>query len=603
MKETICDLFISQTKNNENKAAIGKIIQNEIQYSSFQEYYDTVESLTLALGQLQFKSQDKIAILSHTNEMWHYCDLAIMSLGAITVPIYPSYTAEEIEYILNQSDSSALILQDEGQLEKFLSIQKNCKGIKHIILLEETSKELQKKLDKKIKMYSYNECRSLGSIEKEQNPDQFELYIQNISPSSIATIVYTSGTTGLPKGAVIKHEALFQVLSNVKKFVHSSIGAEDRFLTFLPLSHVLGRLESFFTILFACETIYATDMKSLIHELPKAKPTILMSVPRVLEKVFEKAQKTIDESHLKKNIFKWANTIANEYYNIIDDDKTPTTSLILQYQLAKKLVFQNIYDIFGGRLRYIVSGGAPLASDIMKFLRNCNLSVLEGYGLTETVAPCFLNPLNRQIAGTVGRPMGDVEVSFAEDGEILIRSRALFSEYYKNPEATKEVLSEDGWFSTGDIGIFTTDGHLKITDRKKDIIITSGGKNVAPQKIENLLKTQKYISQCVVIGDKQKYLTALIAIEKDDFLAVFDKIGLEYECEIKDLAQNEHVISLIQTSIDIVNEELASFETVKKFRILPLELTSENYMTPSLKVKKKIIIKDFSDLIENMYLE
>ncbi len=603
MKETICDLFLHQARRNENKNAIGRVLHKEIHFINFTEYRESIEYISLALANLSIKSQDKVAILSHTSEKWHFYDMAIMSLGAITIPIYPSYTSEEIVYILNHSDATTLIVQDDIQLEKFLSVQNENKMITLIISLESVNSELVNKLNSNIKFLSYEECRQVGLAEKEQNPDQFELNIQNISPDSIATIVYTSGTTGQPKGAVIKHSALFQVLDNVKKFVHSSIGADDRFLTFLPLSHVLGRLESFFSILFSCETVYATDMNNLIAEIPVVRPTILMCVPRVLEKVFEKSKKTLDENPIKKNIFKWAQSIAEDYFTKIDNDKTPATSIILQYQLAKKIVFQKIYDVFGGRLRYIVSGGAPLAVEIIKFMRNANLTVLEGYGLTETVAPCCLNPLSRQIPGTVGRPMGDVEVSFAEDGEILIRSRALFSEYYKDPEATEKVLTKNGWFATGDIGIFTTDGYLKITDRKKDIIITSGGKNVAPQKIENMLKTQSYITQCIIVGDKRKYLTALIGIDKDSFLAQFEKIGLSYDCEIRDLASNDIVQDLIQNGIDNINSELASFETIKKFKILPVELTGENYLTPSLKIKKKLILDDFSELIESMYLK
>lgn len=601
IKKTICDLLIDRHQKTPLNNAIGTIENKKISFINFQQYKETIESISIGLVNLGVRQQSKVCILSHTRKEWHFTDMAIMCSGAITVPIYPSYTAEEAEYIINHSDAEFLIIENLEQFKKFLSIQKKALRIKKVICFEGIKSEEVKKLASRIGFISLNECISIGINESQQNPDQFHLNIQNISPDSLATIVYTSGTTGKAKGAIIKHQALFQVLSNLKKYTHSAVHKEDRLLTYLPLSHVLGRLESFFPILFGLEAVYAQDMKKLLLDIPLAKPTLLLAVPRVLEKIHEKAMKSINASEIKKNIFSLAMSAANNFYDSVERDKTPTTSTIIQYQLAKKLVFDNIFQMFGGRVRYFISGGAPLSTEVIKFMRNVNLTVLEGYGLTETIAPCIINPLNKQVPGSVGRPIGDVEIKFLEDGEILLRSQAMFSGYYKDEAATKKSLDLDGWLHTGDIGAFDNSGFLKITDRKKDIIITSGGKNVAPQKIESQLKLAPCISHALIIGDKKKFLTVLIAIERESIESYFKEFEISDEPSLEDLANHPKINALIEEEITQVNQSLASFEKIKKFKIIPEEITTENYLTPSLKIKKKLLAKNYKLLIDAMY--
>lgn len=602
-KHTVCDLFIKQVKLNKKNNSIGSIRGNKIHFISFENYLDIVSCYSMALINLGLSTHTKVAILSNTRQEWHFIDLAIMCSAGVTVPIYPSYTANEIKFIIEHSDSEILILENDEQFEKFLHIQEKLLQVKKIISIDPINSSLKAKLSTDIQFLSLEEFNRIGNIESQKNPDQFTVNIENISPDALASIVYTSGTTGEPKGAMIKHKALYQVLKNTKKYTHNSIYHKDRFLTYLPLSHVLGRLESFFPILFACEAVYAQDMKKLISHIPLIRPTLLVAVPRVLEKIYDKAMKEINNNELKKIVFNLATKSANNYFDIIDQDKTPDTRTILEYQIAKKCVFNKIYEMFGGKIRYFISGGAPLSTEINKFLRNASLTVLEGYGLTETIAPCFINPMNKQVLGSVGQPMGDVEVKFANDGEILIRSKALFSGYYKNHEETKKVLSEDGWFATGDIGIFDNQGFLKITDRKKDIIITSGGKNIAPQKIENLLKLSPYISQAMIIGNQQKYLTALISIDYEDFMDKFKEFEISQSTPLKDLVNNPNICTLIEEEIGKVNKQLSSYETIKNFRIIPVEVSVDNYLTPSLKIKKKLIHRDFAALINGMYKE
>ena len=603
LKHTVCDLFIDRVEKSPENNALGIIKKEKIQFLTFSSYKNYVEAYSLGLMSLGLKKQNKVCLLSLTRMEWNLLDLATLCAGAVTVPIYPSYTGDEINFILNHSEANFLILEDNEQFEKILKIQKKLPtSLEKIISIHPIKIELSGKLEG-IEVLSLDDLHRLGSVEIQKSPDQFETNIKNITAESLATIVYTSGTTGEPKGAMINHEAIFQVLKNVKKYTHNSIYNEDRFLTYLPLSHVLGRLESFFPILFNCEGVYAQNMKTLVSDIELARPTFLVAVPRVLEKIYERAMAKIEENELKKLLFSYAENIANDYFETIEQDKTPDSKLIIEYQLAKKFVFNKIYNMFGGKIRYIISGGAPLSPKISQFLRNANLTVLEGYGLTETIAPCCINPMNKQVLGTVGKPMGDVEIKFAKDNEILIRSKALFSGYYKNQKETDKALDEDGWFASGDIGFFDNQGFLNISDRKKDIIITSGGKNIAPQKLENMLKLRPYISQAVVVGNKRKYLTALIGVEFENFLEKLEQLQISPTIPLKDLVNLPEISSIIEEQVEIVNEQLASYEKIKKFRIIPTEITTDNYLTPSLKTKKKLILRDFMNLIEGMYKE
>jgi long-chain acyl-CoA synthetase len=600
-KNTICDLFLERTSQNLKSNSIGCIDKKSINFVDYKTYKETVEALTIALLNIGIDTFAKVCILSHTRKEWHFCDLAIMSARAITVPIYPTYTKEEVDYILNHSEAQVLIVENQQQLDKILTDIDSYKYLKKIISIENIKQVSRENIPTNISFLTLDECINLGIQGIQMSPDQFSLSIQNIAPSDIATIVYTSGTTGEPKGAVISHKAFFQVLTNIKIYSHHSFDSNDRLLIYLPLSHVLGRCESFFTILFGLETVYAESINKIMDNIPIVQPTIMLGVPRIFEKIYERVSENLNENLVKKELFSWAMNIANTYFDKIDNDKSPSSQSIIKYQLAKKLLFKKILDRFGGKIRFFISGGAPLSPEIIKFLRNVGLTVLEGYGLTETVAPCCVNPMDKQVPGSVGQPIGDVQIKFLDDGEILIKTEALFSNYYKNEEATKEVFTDDGWFKTGDIGKFNSQGFLKITDRKKDLIITSGGKNVAPQKIENMLKLSPYIAQSAIIGDQKKYLTALISIERESLLPLLSKFEIVEHSEVSDLSIHPSIIQLIEREIDKTNEQLASFESIKKFKIVPVECSTDDYLTPSLKLKKKAFIQDHEMLINAMY--
>lgn|SRR5690554_5334450 len=599
--KTIGRLLNQRVQRTPENKAIGWIENQEVKSLTFTEYKNTIAQLAGGLLKIGMQPLEKVALFAHTCKEWHLLDMAVINSRAILVPIYPSYLAHEVDFIFTHSDSTIMIVEDDKQLERVLPNLEKWKNLKLIISIKDLDPELVKKFRNSVKYYTYKEILNIGIEEVRNNPELFETLISQQKPEDVASIIYTSGTTGEPKGAVITHNGFITMLMNVIASTNGAFTENDVSLTFLPLSHVLGRCDSLLPLPFGIQSVYAESLEKMVDNISVVKPTVMLAVPRIFEKIYAKVMEQINEgSFVKKQAFKWAVNAAQKYFEKLDQDLSPTTREILEYKAAYAAVFSKIYNRFGGRVRYFVSGGAPLSPEIIKFLRYANLTILEGYGLTETIAPCVLNPLSKQIPGTVGRPMGEVEIKFAEDGEILIKSEALFTEYYKNPQATQDAF-EDGWFKTGDVGEFNSKGYLRITDRKKDIIITSGGKNVAPQKIENLAKTKPHISQMVVIGEKRNYLTALIGIEKESFLGDLESLGLGPEVTVEELARHMGVREIIQNEINEVNRDLARFETIKSFCIITQEFTTDNFLTPSLKVKRKAVTEHYKAEIEAMY--
>lgn len=594
---TISKLFFRKTSKSPHRKAIGWVDGNDLNFYNNDEYQQKVRQFFYGLIKLDTQPQDRVAILAQTSKEWHFFDLATMCARAVVTPVYPTYLAHEVEYILNHSETKILILENEAQMQKILEIQHSLTHLKYIVALKEVTEDSVKKLSDKIIFQSFQQFLDNGTAESQNSPKLFEATIEASEPQDIASIIYTSGTTGEPKGAVISQRAFVVMLNNVYTSLKTNILPTDRTLTFLPLSHVFGRCDSLLNLVFEFECVFAESLDKVVDNLQIAKPTLLLAVPRIFEKVYSKVLENIQkENDLKKKVFDWALKASNDYFEKINQDKSPSTYEILQKNLAYKLVFEKIYNRLGGRIRFLVSGGAPISPEIIRFMQNANLTILEGYGLTETVAPCILNPPVRQIPGTIGLPLGDVQVKFAEDGEIMVKTEAMLTEYYKNKEATKEAI-KDGWLYTGDIGELTVEGYVKITDRKKDIIITSAGKNVAPQKIENTLKLQKHISNAMVVGDQRKFLVAIISIDHEAFRD--DGVsGRTYE----ELAEDSKVYEIVDQEIHTVNKELASFESIKGFFIAPSDFTVENgQITPSLKLKKKVILKTYAKEIDALY--
>ena len=594
---TISKLFLKKTAKSPHRKAIGWVEGSELNFYNNEDYQQKVRQLFYGLCSLGIETQDRVAILAQTSKEWHFLDLATLCARAVVTPVYPTYLAHEVEYILNHSETKILVLENEAQFQKLLEIQGSLKHLKHVIALKDINEDSVEKLSKEIIFHTYQQFLDNGTLESQKAPKLFEATISASEPNDIASIIYTSGTTGEPKGAVITQHAFVTMLNNVYISMRTNILPTDRTLTFLPLSHVFGRCDSLLNLVFDFECVFAESLDRVVDNLQVAKPTILLAVPRIFEKVYSKVLENIQkENDLKKKVFDWALKASSTYYEKINKDKSPSTYEILEKNLAYKLVFEKIYNRLGGRIRFLISGGAPISPEIIRFMQNANLTILEGYGLTETVAPCILNPPVRQVPGTIGLPLGDVQVKFAEDGEIMIKTQALMTEYYKNKEATKEAI-KDGWFYTGDIGELTVEGYVKITDRKKDIIITSAGKNVAPQKIENTLKLQKHISNAMVVGDKRKFLVAIISIDHEAFRDEGID-GRTYE----EMAHDPKVFEIIDQEIHAVNKELASFESIKGFFIAPSDFTVENgQITPSLKLKKKVILQTYAQEVDALY--
>lgn len=536
---------------------------------------------------------DRVCILSNTRSEWNISDLANLASGVITVPIYQSNTVEDIVYLLEHSSPKLVFAEDDAQVTKLqLAFDKVNKSVPIVTF---DAKEVVRE---GLSLVSFEQfTRYSGNQSAYQDLRKAAV---GLSPDSPASIVYTSGTTGRPKGVVLTHSNFAAECRAILDVF--DLSSEDRVLSFLPNAHILGRIESLMGLFSGWEMAYAENLNSISQNLAEVRPTLLISVPRIYEKVFSKIQADVASAPpLKQKLFNWSVAIGRKVARMRSEQFPIPVSLLAKYQIADRLVFSKVRAKMGGRIRMTVSGGAPLSAELCEFFHACGVKILEGYGLTETTAAVAANFPNDYRFGTVGKPLGDSEFKIAPDGEILVRGSVVFKEYYRDPAATKTAFSEDGWFLSGDIGEISDRGFVKITDRKKELIVTSAGKNVAPQKIENLLKSQRFISQVIVCGDKQKFLGALITLNQDDILNWAKISGISFS-NFEELIKKEPVIKLIADKVKVVNSQLASFETIKTFRLIPAEFTTETgELTPSLKLKRKVILSKYQEYVDELF--
>lgn len=600
LTKTISENFLERVKATPDQIGFQYKIDSEWKTVTFRQFHDECRLVSFGLMGLEIKKGDKVALLSGTRYEWNLFDLAILGCGAVTVPIYPSNTAEDVEYILNHSESTAVVLEDAKQLEKVLARREKLKFLKTIVVIDPAAMASAKKAPDVMTVAAVKE---IGKRQEARNPIQFEKNLRDAKPEDLITICYTSGTTGVPKGVMLSHDNFVSVMEDGVAYLRKYIKPEtDTTLSFLPYSHVLGKCESLLIWTFGWRCAYAESYEKLATNMQEVHPTLIFAVPRIFEKAYTKIASTVAESSTaKKILFDWATLVGRSYYDSVWSRERPTLKDFVQYQVARELIFKKIREGFGGRLRYAICGGAPLPQAIGEFFYISGIRILEGYGLTETSAPVTLNSPTTPRFGTVGKPLPEVSIKIAEDGEILIKSRKVFQGYYKMPEETAQAL-RNGWFHTEDIGQIEEDGVLKITDRKKDIIVTSAGKNVAPQKIENMAKAHKLISQFVVHGDQRNYLTALVTLDQEQVIRIAAENQILFSA-YSELIKNPKILAMIQKIIDEVNQHLASYETIKKFIILPNEFTVDGgELTPSLKVRRKVIGQRYRAELDSMYI-
>ena len=496
---------------------------------TYDQFKEETDSFAFGLASLGIGKQDKVSIIAENRPEWVYSDMAILGLGAIDVPLYPSLTSDSVEYILNNSESKAIIVSTKFQLNKVMKIRDKCKTLKYIILLNE------KDVDESIKdLLSFSKVQELGKTFSKAHPSLLKDNLAIIKPDDICTIIYTSGTTGEPKGVVLTHR---NILSNVQAALDCfPIGSTDVFLSFLPLCHIFERMAGYYTAFSAkCTVCYAESIETVAQNLVDVKPTIMTSVPRLFERIHTKIIKNVDSQPLKKQkIFYWAMDVGVRYAEYKKKGNIPL-SFKLKHKVADKLVFSKLREKTGGNLRFFISGGAALPTYLGNFFEAIGIIIVEGYGLTESSPVICANRVEDFKFGSVGKPFPGVEIKIASDGEILARGPNIMQGYYKNKKETDATI-KDGWLYTGDIGVFDGDGFLKITDRKKHLFKTSAGKYIAPNPIESMFLASKYIDQFVLIGDRRMFLTALIVPDFEAVREYADSHKIPYD-KVEDLVK------------------------------------------------------------------
>jgi long-chain acyl-CoA synthetase len=590
---TLTRLFFDAVARFDKPDALQVKVKGAYQPISSRTLGERVRRLALGLQELGIQPGDRVALFSENRPEWAIADYACLTASLTDVPLYPNLPPEQAGYILNDSGAVAIFVSDAAQAAKIAEVRARCTVLRHVITF---APERHEGAD-----LTLAEVEQRGAaVDDEARAARYREHALAVKPDDLATLIYTSGTTGEPKGVMLSHDNLY---SNVMAAAVSiPFEGKDVCLSFLPLSHIFERMAGHYLMLHVgCSIAYAESIDTVPIDMQTVRPSIVLSVPRLYEKMYARVlENALSGGAIKKRIFFWARAVAERWADVKLAGGTPRGLLALQYRIAQRLVFSKLQQRTGGRLRYFVSGGAPLAPEINKFFYAAGLVILEGYGLTETSPVISVNIPTAFRIGTVGKPVPGVEVMLAPDSEILTRGPHVMKGYYNKPDATSEVMDAEGWFHTGDIGELR-DGYLAITDRKKDIIVTAGGKNIAPQPIENTLKTNKYISQAVVIGDKRKFPIVLVVPNWEN---------LEKWARIKNLlwTQRSQLLEMPIVHAKIEKEVygrltgLAKFETPKKVGLLEHDFSVERgELTPTLKVKRRVIDKAYRDMIDRLY--
>ncbi len=590
---TLCDVFYHSVDTYRKPEHLRYKRGGVWRSVSSDAFRTAVEELSLGLRGLGVERGAKVAILSENRPEWAFADLATLTAGAVDAPIYSTLTPPQILYILNDSESKVLFVSNATQARKVAEIRSQAKHLKHVIRMDEEPIE---------GTLSQEEVRAKARPALLADRDAVRRRAAEVGPGDLATLIYTSGTTGDPKGVMLTHGNITSnVVAAIKVF--DAFGPEDVALSFLPLCHSFERTAGHYLMLRAGVTIaYAESVEKVPENMLEVRPTFMASVPRLYEKMYARVnEKVAADPPARQRIFRWAIGVGREAFRHRVEGTAPSLLLRLRHVLADTLVFSKIRARTGGRLRLFVSGGAPLAREIAEFFGAVGLLILEGYGLTETSPVITVNRPQRLKPGTVGVALEGVEVRVGEDGEILTRGPHVMRGYFKKPEATAEVIEKDGWFHTGDIGAIDGDGFLVITDRKKDILITSGGKNIAPQPIENGIKINPFFAEVVMIGNRRHFPSALVVPSFEALEKWARAKGIAFASR-EELVAKPEVVGHYQELIAELTAELAQFEKIKKVTLLTREFSLEaGELTPTLKVKRRVVEEKYKALIDKMY--
>lgn len=566
---------------------------------SYRDLLERVQDASLGFRTLGVRSGDRIAILSENRPEWAITDYAALALRAVDVPVYPTLPPRQIEYLLRDSGAVAICLSTREQLAKVAEVRARLPDLRHVIVFDEGAPAGAGAADG---VLEFGRLLASGREARARFPE-WRAEALRAEPGDLATIIYTSGTTGDPKGVMLSHG---NITSNVVTCLTLlALSEADECLSFLPLSHIFERMVGHYAMLHRGVVInYATSNETVAAEMAEIRPTIVAAVPRLYEKIYQRVlDQALSGSALKRRLFLWARASAERWVDHVLAHRRPPPALALKKAVADRLVFAKLKRRTGGRIRFFVSGGAPLSAEIAKFFHAAGLPVIEGYGLTETSPVITVNNPEWIKLGTVGRPIPGVEVRIAPDGEILTRGPHVMLGYYQLPEATREAIDPDGWFHTGDIGTLDEDGFLRITDRKKDLIVTAGGKNIAPQPIENLVKTSKFVSNAVMLGDRRKFPIMLVVPNFEALRAWAAQQGLTAPDDRALLALPQ-VADKMDREVRKQLRDLAQFETPKKLLLIPTDLSIEaGELTPTLKVKRRVIERKYAAEIEALYRE
>jgi long-chain acyl-CoA synthetase len=592
---TLNQLFYDAVERHDRPNALQVKVGGSYQPISHRTLAERVRHVGLGLRALGIPAGARVGILSENRPEWAIADYACLTSGLTDVPLYPTLPPEQMQYILRDCGAVAVFVSTMEQARKIVSIRATLPELRWVIAFDHiVTTGVDLTLDALEAKGAAADTEGVAARYREE--------ALRVSPSDLATIIYTSGTTGEPKGAMLTHGNIASNVAAVIRIIPAT--GDDVSLSFLPLSHILERMFDFFMFAMGVSIAYVESMDTIVQNIGEVRPTIVVAVPRVYEKIYARVlENALSGSAVKKRIFFWARAVGGRWTDAVLAGRTPGALLRMQHAIADRLVFSKLRARVGGRMRYFVSGAAPLAPEIQKFFYGAGLVVLEGYGLTETSPVLTVNTPEHYRIGTVGRAISGVEVKIAPDGEILARGPNVMKGYFNKPEATREALEPDGWFHTGDIGELDADGFLRITDRKKDLIVTAAGKNVAPQPIENQIKRNKYVSEAVMIGDKRKYPVVLIVPNFDQ---------LEKWAKYKDIIYTNrrqllaHPLVKAKMDKEVLGklQGLGSFETPKKVGLLEHEFSIENgELTPTLKVKRRVVDKRYKAVIDSLYEE